>query len=96
MKHDHRHADGSKDALTLYGGDTADAGRAARQAFPVDAESIALFRAEGRTASMTNIWSVAVDGGRFAYELRRANRHFRVEFNLGQPVPPPPAPWGWE
>ena len=45
LKHDHRHADGSKDAVTMYGGDTADNGSAGAQDFPVDAESIALFRA---------------------------------------------------
>src|SRR3546814_10383398 len=38
LKHDHRHADGTPHAVTLYGGDTADAGTAARQTFPVDAE----------------------------------------------------------
>lgn len=96
LEHDHRHADGTKDALTLYGGDTAGAGSAARQQFLVDAESIALFRAEGRTASVTNIWAVDLDDRRFAYELRREGRHFRVEFDLTRPVPPPPAPWGWQ
>src|SRR3546814_1248966 len=34
LKHDHRHADGTPHAVTLYGGDTADAGTAARQTFP--------------------------------------------------------------
>jgi hypothetical protein len=95
LKHDHRHADGSKDALTLYGGDTVGQGTTEFQSFPVDAESMALFRSEGRTASLTNIWTVAIDGQRFAYELRRAGRHFRVEFDLTKPVAPPPAPWGW-
>jgi hypothetical protein len=95
LKHDHRHADGSKDALTLYGGDTAGPGTAAFQAFPVDGESIALFRSEGRIASITNIWAITIDERRFAYELRRANRHFRVEFDLTRPIAAPPAPWGW-
>jgi hypothetical protein len=35
LKHDHRHEDGSPDASTLYGGDTAQAGTAMRQEFPV-------------------------------------------------------------
>jgi hypothetical protein len=95
LKHDHRHADGSADTLTMYGGDTADQGTAAYQAFPVDAESIALFTANDRRVSTTNIWAVEVKPDRFAYELRRANRHFRVEFDLTRPVPAPPAPWGW-
>src|SRR5690606_32696481 len=39
LKHDHRHEDGSDDAITMYGGDTASAGTATRQEFPVDTES---------------------------------------------------------
>ncbi len=96
LKHDHRHPDGSPDALTLYGGDTADAGTAQRQAFPVDAESIALFRQQGLTASLENTWAMElVPGERFVYELSRpGGRLFRVEFDLARPVAAPPAPWG--
>ena len=87
LKHDHRHADGTEDALGQYGGDTATPGTAERQDFPVDAHSIAMFTREGRTVSNTNVWAVEVHPGRmFAYELRRANRHFRVEFDLSKPV----------
>lgn len=87
LKHDHRHADGTEDAVSQYGGDTATPGTAERQDFPVDAYSIAMFTREGRTVSNTNVWAVEVHPGRmFAYELRRANRHFRVEFDLSKPV----------
>ena len=99
LKHDHRHEDGSEDVLTQYGGDTATAGTATRQDFPVDAESIALFRRENRDVSVTNVWAVELRDGLFAYELRRPpgpnQRHFRVEFDLTRPVAAPPAPWGW-
>jgi len=95
LKHDHRHADGSADSLTMYGGDTAAMGTIVRQVFPVDAESIMLFRANDRAVSVTNIWGIEMAGNRFAYELRRSGRHFRVEFDLAKPVAPPPAPWGW-
>ena len=96
LKHDHRHADGTPDATTLYGGDTADAGSAQRQAFPVDAESIALFEAEGRAVSTTNTWAMEIEpGARFLYELSRpGGRLFQVEFDLTRPVDPPPTPWG--
>jgi hypothetical protein len=96
LKHDHRHADGTPDALTMYGGDTATAGTATRQAFPVDAESIALFERTGSRASVTNTWAMEVEPAqRFVYELSRpSGRLFRVEFDLTRPVPPPPAPWG--
>ena len=102
LKHDHRHEDGKSDAATLYGGYTASPGSTGAQEFPVDAESIALFKAEGRTASVTNVWRVEVDragvpAARFAYQLTRQPsnaRLFRVEFDLTRPVAAPPAPWG--
>ena len=95
LKHDHRHADGSADAVTMYGGDTATDGSAGAQNFPVDAESIALFRAKGLTGSVTNVWRVEVDAATYAYQLSREGRLFRVEFDLTTPIAPPPAPWGW-
>ncbi len=95
LKHDHRHADGTSDDVTLYGGDTADAGSGARQSFPVDAESIAMFKRTDRAVSTTNIWSVETTAAGFTYGLNRAGRHFRVAFDYATPVAPPPAPWGW-
>ena len=94
LKHDHRHEDGSEDAVTQYGGDTADAGSADRQEFPVDAYSIEMFEREGLTASVTNIWAVEVTETIYAYELRREGRFFRVEFDLLSPVDLPPPAWG--
>lgn len=96
LKHDHRHADGSADALTQYGGDTVTTGSASRQEFPVDAESIALFKRLGSTASLSNTWAMDIQPGRsVVYELSRpGGRLFRVEFDLTQPVALPPAPWG--
>ena len=96
LKHDHRHADGSADATTMYGGDTRDAGTAQRQEFPVDSESVALFRAQGMQASLLNTWAMEITPGKnFVYELSRpGGRLFRVEFDLTRPVATPPAPWG--
>lgn len=98
LKHDHRHQDGSSDALTMYGGDSRGPGTAERQEFPADAESIALFTAQGRAVSNANVWAMEVGERHFAYELRRppgpAQRFFRVEFDLTRPVNPPPPPWG--
>ncbi len=95
LKHDHRHADGSADAVTFYGGDTAETGSAGGQDFPVDAESIAMFRANGLDKSVTNVWRVEVTAATYAYQLSREGRLFRVEFDLTRTVSPPPAPWGW-
>ena len=87
LKHDHRGLDGEPEGLHWYGGDTTTAGTAERQEFPVDAFSIALFNASNAAVSTTNVWAMEVHPGRtFAYELRRANRHFRVEFDLTEPV----------
>ena len=98
LKHDHRHADGSEDAVTMYGGDTASAGSATRQEFPVDAESQAMFTREGMTVSNSNTWAMEIEPGEvFVYELARpGGRLFRVEFDLSEPVAAPPAPWGAE
>ena len=98
LKHDHRHADGSPDAVTMYGGDTDGDGTAVRQSFPVDAEWVAMFGREGLKASIQTAWAMEIEPGqRFLYELSRpGGRLFQVEFDLSQPVEPPPAPWGHE
>ena len=104
LKHDHRHEDGVPDAVTFYGGTTElGSGSARGQDFPVDEESIALFRREGLDASLTNVWRIEVDpagdaDARFVYQLTRANdptRLFRVEIDASTPVTPPPPAWGW-
>jgi hypothetical protein len=98
LKHDHRHRDGSPDALTMYGGETVTPGTAGGQHFPADAESIALFTRTNRAVSNRNVWAIEVGPTTFAYELRRppvpGGRFFRAEFDLVQPVPAPPPPWG--
>jgi len=96
LKHDHRHEDGEEDAVTQYGGDAVAIDTARRVEFPVDQYSIDLFNREGLTASVTNVWAIELTNEVYAYELRRANRHFRVEFDLTEPVKTPPAPWGAE
>ena len=96
LKHDHRHQDGSPDDMTMYGGDTRDAGSRERQAFPVDAESIAMFKRGGLNASVDNTWAMEIHPRTFVYELSRPNgRLFKVEFDLTRPVDPPPTPSGW-
>lgn len=90
LKHDHRHDDGSEDVLSQYGGVSVDAGTSTRQYFPVDPFTRDLFVRQNIQRSLTNIWSVQIDPGQsFAYELRRADRHFRVEFNLTSTVRAP-------
>ena len=94
LKHDHRHQDGSEDRITQYGGDSrVVAAGSTSLDFHADAHTAALI-----PAAATNIWTVGVDrqARTFTYALRReaTGRRFRVEFDLGSEVAPPPAPWG--
>jgi len=103
----HRHEDGEPDAVTMYGGDTADEGTERAQDFPVDDFSVEMFGREGLTASVTNVWTLEVDragteGAVFAYQLKRTkeggapeDRFFGVEFDASQEVETPPPAWGW-
>jgi hypothetical protein len=83
LKHDHRHEDGTPDAITQYGGDT----RAITDELRLD------FFADEMTgkmlpASASNIWTLSIDGDRFSYALRRetSGRRFRVEFDTSLPL----------
>ena len=92
LKHDHRHEDGTEDEVTQYGGDTAGPGSAERQEFSADAHTATLV-----PSAANNVWTLEIRPGEmFVYALRRAGaeRRFRVEFNLSQPIPAPPPPWG--
>lgn len=95
LKHVHRHRDGTEDARSRYGGDSAGPGSAGRQDFPADAFSRNLFVRQNIAESITNVWSLEIEPGRrLAYRLRRPNRDFRVEFDLSRPIANPPPPWG--
>jgi len=92
LKHDHRHADGTPDDNTDYGGDTVAPGTAQRQEFPADAFSVARVPARA-----SQFWFLEiVPGETFAYGLLReaTGLRYRMEFDLARPVAPPPAPWG--
>ena len=91
LKHDHRHEDGTPDAVTMYGGDTRGDGSASRQDFFADSATAVLV-----PAARTNVWTIEVTpGATFVYALRRegSDRRFRAEFDLSQAIPTPPPPW---
>lgn len=92
LKHDHRHADGSEEEVTQYGGTSANTGFDSLQMFPADAET-----AERIPYAATNVWWITVDDTSFTYNLRRigSDRLFTVVFDLTAPVETPEAPWGW-
>jgi hypothetical protein len=92
LKHDHRHEDGTEDAVTQYGGDTEGPGEPGKQEFRADSLTATLI-----PAAVTNVWTMEIIPGRiFAYALRRegTDRRFRIEFDLTRAIPLPPAPWG--
>ena len=68
LKHDHRHADGSPDEITLYGGTSAQPGTALQQSFPADS-----YTAELIPDAATNEWflSLSEDGKTLTYYLER-------------------------
>ncbi len=101
LKHDHRHADGKKDTVTMYGGTTNNAGEATRQFFPADQQTTKVVaRPAGDVPSAAaNIWWIElVPGEHYSYNLRRLGRDrlFTVKFDLKKEIPAPAAPWGWK
>jgi hypothetical protein len=82
LKHDHRHADGTPDAQTDYGGLATPAGSALTQNFAADAYTARLI-----PAAASNVWTLALsaDGATLSYILNRDGR-LRFESKL-QRVP---------
>lgn len=68
LKHDHRHADGTPDAVTMYGGMASATGTSLMQSFAADAHTAKLI-----PAAVTNVWTVSLnaDGTRLTYHLER-------------------------
>ena len=94
LRHDHRHADGKPDKVTMYGGWTTSAGLATRQTFPADQQTVDVIE-----AAASNVWWIDITPGEhFSYNLRRlgTERYFSIKFDLKTPIKAPPAPWGWK
>lgn len=68
LKHDHRHADGSPDAITMYGGMAIAGSTPTVHSFKADAETARLI-----PAAATNVWTVSLsaDGTTLTYHLER-------------------------
>ena len=96
LRHDHRHEDGSPDALTFYGGLLGNITEN-RAEFPADQSTKDLFERENIPVSKTNTWAMEAhpEDGIFIYEMRRPNRDFRIEFDTSTPIKTPPTSWGW-
>ena len=91
LRHAHRAADGIPLALTMYGGETVDAGTPVRQEFPADAYTMALFEREDLEVGKNNVWALEIEpDDRFLYELSREDgRLLQIEFDLSKEVQPP-------
>lgn len=92
LKHDHSHKDGTRDAVTEYGGMSTNSGLPNIQFFPADQQTADLI-----PLAATNVWWITIDETSFTYNLRRlgTDRLFSIKFDLTKPVATPPAPWGW-
>ena len=78
LRHDHRHPDGTPDAVTMYGGLAQAGGTARSQAFLADAHTARLV-----PGAETNVWTVSFseDGNVLSYRLDRHAKP-RAEFVL--------------
>lgn len=96
FQHIHLHQDGSADAVSPYGGHTAEDGTEGLQSFPADAASKALFERTGLAVSTQNTWRLGFPSADIlSYQLTRPNRSFIVHVDLSQPVEEPPPAWGY-
>ena len=80
LKHDHRHADGTPDKVTMYGGWATAEGDALRQRFSADEETAKLI-----PEAATNVWTIEMDAARerLTYSLERHGEpRYKAVFKL--------------
>lgn len=68
LKHDHRHADGTPDTITMYGGWAIEGGSAHSQSFAADEHTAELI-----PEAVTNVWTLSFDPDKntLTYDLKR-------------------------
>ena len=93
LKHDHRHANGTEDKVTMYGGWSSNTGTPNMQMFPADQYTRDLIE-----HGTFNTWWITIDDKSYTYNLQRIGspRVFSVTFDLTKEVEAPAAPWGWK
>ncbi len=70
LQHDHRHADGTPDEITMYGGWATEKGSGRSQSFAADQHTRQLI-----PAAATNVWTLSFDPeGRLTYYLERNDK----------------------
>jgi hypothetical protein len=83
FQHDHRHADGTPEDTTMYGGWASDDGTPYIQYFPADEYTAKLI-----PEAATNVWMMSIDpdSEEFVYYLERHDEpRFRAIFDISQP-----------
>ena len=84
LKHDHRHADGTPDKVTMYGGWAVE-GDANRQRFAADSDTARLI-----PEAATNVWTLEIDAAQaqLIYALERHSQpRYKAVFNLKPATP---------
>lgn len=84
FRHDHRHADGSPEDLTLYGGYSDGEGTAFRQHFPADQYTIDLL-----ADTLGRQWNIIMDEAltKLSYQLQyKGEIVFQADFDLSNPL----------
>ena len=78
LRHDHRHPDGTPDAVTMYGGLAREGGTGLSQSFMADAHTYRMV-----PGAETNVWTVSLSQDKrvLTYHLARHGKP-RVEFVL--------------
>lgn len=93
LQHDHRHADGSSDALTMYGGYSSADSTAKVTNFPESAESIAITKAHAPTRTYPSVWSIILSADDITYQVVRPGRTIKSQFKFADRVDLPPQAW---
>ncbi len=84
LRHDHRYPDGEEEETSWYGQVSSDA---------VDEYTVEFLDPETQSG-----WRIEIDPGeRFTYgTYSNDSWGYRLDFDLTEPIDPPPAPWGFE
>ena len=86
LRHDHRYPDGTEEENTWYGAFTSDVLTGGLTEFIRDMD-----------ATVTTGWRIEiVKDERYTYgTIRDGEYQWRLDFDLTNPIDPPPAPWGF-
>lgn len=93
LEHDHRHADGSSGALTLYGGYSYADSTANLQNFLESPESIAITKAHAPARTYPSVWSIILSSEEITYQVVRPGRTIKSKFKFTDTVAHPPLAW---